>query len=138
MDIPISEMVAFLLGVASGAGGKYYADKSTDQRKEKEAVAREKRIFKDLQKVMPELFNEMKAAVVGDKSSLVREFFVAPNECVTVTSSKPRFVFYEEQHQDLLNKLSLLSDAGFLADVSVADTPIFRMSDKFVKLVCTS
>ena len=137
MDIPVSEIIAFLLGVASGAGGKYFADKYTDQRKEKESVAREKRKFKDLRKMMPELFDEMKVDIAGDKGGLVREFFVLPNEGVTVSSAKPRFSYFEEQHQDLRNKFSLLSDAGFLADVSVPDTTIFRMSDKFVELVRT-
>jgi len=138
MDIPISEIMAFLIGVASGAGGKYFADKYTDQRKEKEAASREKRKFRDLRKVMPELFYEIKEDIVGDKNGLVKEFMVIPNERLTVTSSKPRFIYYEEQHQDLRNKLSLLLDAGFLEDVSVTNTPIFRMSDKFVELVCNS
>jgi len=86
---------------------------------------------------MPELFDEMKIDIAGDKGGLVREFFVLPNEGVTVSSAKPRFSYFEEQHQDLRNKFSLLSDAGFLADVSVPDTTIFRMSDKFVELVRT-
>ena len=138
MDIPISEIMAFLLGVASGAGGKYFADKYTDQRKEKETATREKQKFKNIRKIMPELFNEMKADIAGDKSCLVREFFVLPNELLTVSSSKPRFSYFEEQHHDLRNKLSLLLDAGFILDVSVTDTPIYRMSDKFVELIRTS
>jgi hypothetical protein len=38
MDL-ISMLIGFLFGTATGAAGKYFADKYTDQRKEKEATS---------------------------------------------------------------------------------------------------
>lgn len=134
MDL-ISTLVGFLFGTATGAAGKYFADKYTDQRKEKETTSSERRSFDGLTKRMPDLIAEMKLDLVSDGNSLVREFVVLPNERVIFNSSEPRFVYYENVVSDLRLKAGLLVDAGFAREVSPNQTPIFRLSERFVQLV---
>ena len=50
-------------------------------------------------------------------------------------SEKPRFVYYQDEHESLLNKIDLLHDYGFVDDVTFGDTPIYRMTEEFVHLV---
>ena len=131
----VSLLSAFLLGVASGAAGKYFADKYTDQRKDKEARKKIRKKFDSLRKVMPNLLDEMKTDLLGDKTGLVREFVLLPSSGVAFNGSKPRFHYYEDAHNDLRNKISLLLDDGYVVDVSTTGTPIFRMSEQFANLL---
>ena len=131
MDL-ISILVGFLFGTATGAAGKYFADKYTDQRKEKETTSSERRSFDSLTKRMPDLIAEMKLDLVSDGNSLVREFVVLPNERVIFDSSEPRFVYYEDVVSDLRLKAGLLVDARFATEVSLNETPMFRLNERFV------
>jgi hypothetical protein len=128
VDALISGLVGFLVGTATGAAGKYFADKYTDQRKEKEAAARLRRQF----------LAELKADLGRADSSLIREFVILSNERAIFNSAMPRFAYYEERIPQLRNKAALLLAADFVADVSATDTPIFRMDDSFVRMVLKS
>ena len=137
MDL-ISMLVGFLFGTATGAAGKYFADKYTDQRKAKETTSSERRSFGSLTKRMPDLIATMKLDLMSDGNSLVREFVVLPNERVIFNSSEPRFIYYEDAVSDLRLKAGLLVDARFATRVSLHETPMFRLSERFVQLVLQS
>ena len=138
VDALISGLVGFLVGTATGAAGKYFADKYTDQRKEKEAAARLRRQFLEMKALMPDLIAELKADLGRADSSLIREFVILSNERAIFNSAMPRFAYYEERIPQLRNKAALLLAADFVADVSATDTPIFRMDDSFVRMVLKS
>lgn len=53
-------LVTFVVGVATGAAGKYLADKFTDQRRDKAKNRETKKEFHNVQNQMPELLAEMK------------------------------------------------------------------------------
>jgi hypothetical protein len=131
----LSGLIGFVIGTATGAAGKYFADKYTDQRKEKESEAKLRRRFGELKSLMPELFEELTANLSSANGALVREFIVLPNERVNFGHSKPRFTYYESKIPDLLSKIALLSDSGFITDVTIRDTPIYRINDSFVRLL---
>jgi hypothetical protein len=130
-----THLVTFLAGIAAGAGGKYFADKFTDERHEKEAGRAERKQFADLESLMPDLFKEMREDIGGDATKLVREFVVLPSEGVVFNSSKKRFAYFERHHPELLHKLEKLHEAGFIRDVSVGTAPIYRWEDSFVSLL---
>jgi len=133
MDTWLSNLVAFLLGTATGAAGTYFADKYTDRRKESEEKSKQRRRFRELRESMPELFEEMNADL--SKDPLVREFAVIPNRRVIFNHSIPRFTYYEDEHPDLQSKILLIADASFVRDVSVGDTPLYRMNESLVRLL---
>jgi len=132
----VSTLVGFFVGAATGAVGSYFANKYTDRRHEKEAGRYAKQQFRAIRKQMPQLIAEMKSDLAGDGNAHVREFFVLPNERVHLgRSEKPRFVYYEDQHDNLRGKLDILENAGYIIDVTPGNTPIFRMSEGFVGLL---
>ena len=136
MPIETSTITAFLIGVATGAAGQYFAEKYTDQRREKEAKLQRRKLFHSITEQMPALIGEMKADLSGDGHGLVREFFVLPSSNVMLGgTSKPRFTYFENEHTDLRLKLDLLARAGFIQDITENTAPIFLMQEEFVDLM---
>lgn len=80
---------------------------------------------------MPELIEEMLEDVESDDTNLIREFVILPNEHVTFNSAKPRFAYFEDQHPNLLNKIDILEENGFIYDVTTGNARIYRMSEEF-------
>lgn len=130
--------LTFLLGVAIGAAGNYLAFKYTDRRRDSEESKKEKNTFKKIIGQMPELIAEMKADFSRKENSFVREFFVLPHDKIPCNSQEPRFSYYENEHQDLKGKIAILENRGYIIDVSISDTPIYRLTEEFWDLVLNS
>jgi hypothetical protein len=132
----MSSIIGFLIGTATGAAGKYLADKFTDQRRKAESTRQLKQEFLNIKRQMPELITEFKNDLSKKDQKFIREFFVLANRKVCLGgSSKPRFVYYEEEHKDLRGKIDILENQGFLIDVTTGNVPIYRMTEEFVQLV---
>ena len=129
-----STLIGFLVGTATGAAGAYFANKYTDRRREQEADKRVKQQFLTIKRQMPQLLAEMKADLAGNFHT--REFFVLPNRREQLEGSeKPRFIYYEDEHDNLRGKLDILENASYIIDVTPKSVPIFRMSEQFVELL---
>jgi len=87
---------------------------------------------------MPKLIAEMKADLSTEEGKHVREFFVMSRKHVLGGSEKPRFSYYEEDHVNLRGQIDILENQGYLTDVTPKNTPIYRMSEEFVRLVLES
>jgi hypothetical protein len=130
--------VTFLLGVATGGAGNYLAFKYTDRRRDSEKSKREKDTFKKIIGQMPELIAEMKADFTKKENSFVREFFVLPHDKIPCNSQEPRFCYYENEHHNLKGKIAILENHGYIIDVPISDTPIYRLTEEFWNLVLNS
>ena len=86
-----------------------------------------------LLRVMPRLLAEMKADFNREGMELVREFAILSNSRVSFWSEKKRFIYYQEEHPDLQNKVDLLQQYGLVKDVTPGNTPIYRMKEEFVE-----
>ena len=85
---------------------------------------------------MTSLMSQMRANLSNPKAEFVREFFVLPNRRVFLgKSSKPRFIHYEEDYENLRGMLDVLEERGFVVDLtsSGSNTPIYRMAEPLVK-----
>lgn len=92
--------------------------------------------FVEIAKQMPELIAEMKTDLQREDGKFVREFFVLPTKTTRLGGSeKPRFIYYESEHDNLRGKLDILENHGYLVDVTPKNAPIYRMSEDFVRLV---
>lgn len=91
--------------------------------------------FRQIKEQMPGLIAEMKKDLEEENGKFVREFFVMSRRHVLGGSEKPRFIYYEEDHDNLRGKIDILENHGYLADVTPGNTPIYRMSEEFVNLV---
>jgi hypothetical protein len=134
--LDVSHLVVFLGGTAVGAAGKYLADRFTDQRREQEAARKERRRFKELQTLMPDLFREMAKDLRNDADGLTREFVLLSSRVTAFDGrGKPRFAYFETEHPQQRSQIDLLRTEGYLEDATIQDIPIFRMSEHFVRLL---
>lgn len=91
--------------------------------------------FETIRNQMPELIAEIKKDLEGEDGKFVREFFVMSRRHTLGGSEKPRFIYYEEDHQNLRGKIDVLENHGYVVDVTPKNTPIYRMTEDFVRLV---
>jgi hypothetical protein len=91
--------------------------------------------FLNVKNQMPALVAEIKKDLEGEDSKCVREFFVMSKQHILGGSEKPRFIYYEEDHANLRGKIDILENHGYVADITPGNTPIYRMTEEFVKLV---
>ena len=132
----MSSIIGFLIGTATGAAGKYFADKFTDQRRKAESTGQLKQEFLNIKRQMPELIKEFKNDLSKADQKFIREFFVLENHKVVLGGSeKHRLIYYEEEHPNLRGKIDILENQGFLTDVRTRNVPIYRMTEEFVQLV---
>lgn len=89
--------------------------------------------LKGLSKRMPALIEEMKADLQQPEHEFIREFFVVPNRNVVLNSQQPRLVYFEDEHENLMGKIQVLEGQGLLIDVTPGNTPMYRMTEEFVR-----
>ena len=135
MEAWSSHLISFLLGTATGAVGSYFATKYTDKRREKEGEKKIQSTFRKVQEMMPDLIQEMKVDYNNPELTSVREIAILPNNRVIFNSDRPRFVYYEDQHNNLKGKVAILENHNFLYDVTPGNTPIYRITEEFWELV---
>jgi len=136
VNLDMTHLVVFLVGALSGASGHYLGTKYTEQRHKKEDEIHKRKQFEHLKNVMPKLLEEMSEDVKNDKTKIVREFFILPNKRVLLGgSSKPRFPYYEDEHDNLKGKIDILEENSYVIDVTTGNAPIYRMSEEFVDLL---
>ena len=89
--------------------------------------------FRKIKGLMPKLLAKMKEDIETDETRLVREFFVASIKgAVFRSGGKVRFRYNQDEHDNLLNKIDLLIDYGFV--VPTGDN-IYRMTEEFIDLL---
>jgi hypothetical protein len=84
----------------------------------------------------PALVEEMASDLHLSADDPMREFVTLPGHDDTFESDVPRFVYYEADHPELIEALSVLESAHFV--VEVADTgpiKIYRMTEQWVAMV---
>jgi hypothetical protein len=99
------------------------------------------RVFADAASKMPALFRDIKSDLERDGQEFTRQFFVLANPRVMLTrvSGGDFFVYYESEHDALLDKVRVLEGIGYVRDVTrVAGVPKYVMSDGFVALLRAS
>ncbi len=135
MKLIISHFIAFLVGALGGAIALYWGIKHTKQRQQKETSYRLESNFEKVSNLMPKLIKEIKADIKNDESKVVREFVVLPTTKHSSSDSKGRFIYYEDQHKDLMEHLDILEESDFILDVTSGNTPAYRLTDVFIHLL---
>lgn len=130
--ITIGYLISFLLGLLTGAAGKYLADKYTDKRRDIEDEKSEIKKFKSVRKKMTSLIDEMKEDLL--KHELFRDFFIIPSRGMSLNATEC-FVYYEKEHDNLISKISILENNDYIYDISTGNTPKYRMTDEFVNMI---
>jgi len=138
MDFWVSYVITILSGTLAGAAGGYFASKYTDKRRRSEAKQDAKKAFENISKIMPELIKEMKNDVRSPDFTLAREFVILQNKNVIFNDTQKMFFYYEAEHNELMNKIGMLKEHGFIRQAGFTNIPIYRFSEEFRELLLKS
>ena len=72
----LSHFISFLVGMALGASGQYFASKFTDQRRRQEAKRETQDRFKKAREAVPDLIAEMRDDLRKPEHATTRHFYV--------------------------------------------------------------
>lgn len=130
----LSHSTFFLIGVLTGAGGQYLADKFTDQRRRQEATAAVDAEWAKFEKAFPDVLNAIQQALRSNP--LMREIVVARARGMVINSIEPQLRFDEPDYEGIRVKLRMLEEAGYLDDISTNSMVLMmRMTTEFVERV---
>jgi len=82
---------------------------------------------------MPELIAEMRADI--NDSPLTRELIASRKNWMYGGQDRPFFTYFHEDHEDLLNKLNVMSKYDALVDVKFNDVFRYEMTEDFVEFL---
>ena len=90
--------------------------------------------FSKIKFQMPDLISEMKADLSKAGNEFIREFIVVSNKWL-ISGVSPSFRYYFEDHENLLSKMQILENYGFVVDVTSGKTKKYRMNEEFIELI---
>lgn len=128
----VSLLIGFLVGTATRAAGTYFADKFTDQRREKQAARAETSLWQDLESRFPAVIAEMRADFTPGENRHVRAFFVKSSRSMLGGTSEPSFEYHTDKHPDLQAAVHKLLEHGFITDITPGGCPMYRVREKLV------
>ena len=131
MDIA-SVLTGFLVGAATGAAGQYFADKYTDQRREKKLAREQARLWQDIEQRFPAVIADMRSDFSPQENRHVRVFFVKESNTMLGFVSEPCFEYHTDKHPDLRAAVALLEQHGFITDITPGNCPMYRVHEKLV------
>ncbi|MDD2772100.1 MAG: hypothetical protein PHP45_00215 [Elusimicrobiales bacterium] len=134
-DTITNTLLAYLAGILTAAGGAYFGNKYTDQRRAREIKKEADDRFRQIAATMPKLIKEMRNDLAKPEFKMVRNFFVLSNPRVSFYSDGRYLFYYQDKHADLLNSLELLESHGYIIDRTKTNTPKYLMTEEFVEYV---
>ncbi|MFA5817512.1 MAG: hypothetical protein WC865_18060 [Bacteroidales bacterium] len=135
MNSILSHVITFGSGLLIGIFGNYFANRLSENAKNKDSKRIIKKTFQDIKLKMPELINEMKTDLKNPSMNLCREFFISTSKSVPFNLSSPAFKYYENEHENLRSKIRILENAGFVYDITEGKAPKFQFDEQFVDLL---
>jgi hypothetical protein len=93
-------------------------------------VVRKARPFSDLEKKVPKLIAEMREDL--SKRRLVRQFIVLSRKVSYGGSETPYFVYYHEDHEELLAVMTIMVHVGAIYDIAFNRVPRYNFNEDFV------
>lgn len=131
----ISALTGFLIGTATGAAGTYFADKYTDQRRDKQRAKDERAVWQDIERRFPAVIAEMREDFSAGVNRNVRAFFVMQKGEWLNDTSEECFEYHTDTHADLLVAVNHLLFCGFISELKRGSCPKYRMHEHFVDLL---
>lgn len=82
------------------------------------------------------LIDQMRTDFAAGDNASVREFLVLPSRHVVFNSGgRPYLFYYEDQHQDLVGKIAVLENNGFVTETTSTNVPKYRVTEQFVQFL---
>lgn len=131
----VSTLAGFLAGTATGAAGKYLADRMTDQRRRQESQCEAKDRLKSIRAIAPGLLEEL--ATDLQQNRVLREVIILPNRRIQYSHLHDRIVLYEEERPHVRNEMSVLCNADHARQTQAGNYPLYVLQEAFVSLLLT-
>ena len=128
----LSTLIGFLVGVATSAAGQYFAEKYTDQRREKQRISDEVRLWQDIEQRFPAVISDMRRNFSCQENQHVRVFFVKKSSTSLGLVSEPCFEYHTDKHPNLRVAILHLEQHGFITDITIGNCPKYRMNGKLI------
>jgi hypothetical protein len=132
MDTILWYILTFIGGIATGVLGNYFASYLTDIRNKKQIEKQKKRTFSFVYEEMRDLIDEMRNDLLKDDFRHTRSFIILANREIAFNCAIKRFFYYENEHDNLVGKLSMLENYGFIENISDGNTKKYQMKEEFV------
>ena len=129
-DNILSGVIGFVLGVATTAVGGYLTDRFTDRRRDREERRAAVRRFSQVQALMPELIEQLRADVVACPT--VRVCALVPSPTPGFNWSAPHFKYCETEHENLRGKFTVLEHHGYVEERFGLNVPVFDLTEDVV------
>jgi hypothetical protein len=87
---------------------------------------------------MSKLISEMKDDLSKEGNEFDRIFYILKNDRIAYTLEDKGFMYYEDQHENLKNKIRVLENHGYIYDIATGNIPKLQMTEEFVRFVLNS
>lgn len=91
--------------------------------------------FNDLVKLIPDFLKVMKQDIEAATGKLARDIYICHRPTTTLIADKAHFRYHLSEHDQLLEKVSMISRAGLLLDKTTGHTPHYVLTEPLVKLL---
>jgi hypothetical protein len=132
--LPIA--ISFVTGNVTGLVVKYYGDKWTDRRKRLELESDLKQKFQSANRAIPSLIVKIREAL--KENSCTREFILVDNIWDEGGDSTGRPWLFCAEPEDILARMVILENLGFVSNLSNAYQNKYRMTEEFAALIQSS
>lgn len=88
------------------------------------------RSFERLERMIPDLIGEMRSDIADEP--FTRELIVLRKNLMYGGQERPCFVYYHEDHSDLLGKLNVMENYGALTDIKFNNVYRYELTEDFV------
>lgn len=135
MNPIFSHVITFVSGLLIGIFGNYFANRLSDKAKHKDSLKARNKEFLKIKSDIPDLIKEMKTDIQNPEMNLCREFFISPSKKVAFNLSKPAFMYYEDEHDNLKSKIRILESAGFVYEITEGNAPKYQFEEEFIEML---
>jgi hypothetical protein len=131
MDI-LSLSIGFLVGVAIGAAGNYFAHKYIGTRHGQQLAEKQAELWQDIEGRFPAVIAEMRKAFTSPEGKNVRAFFVKESRTMIGFMSEPYLEFHTDKLSDLQPAVLHLARYEFITDITPGSCPMYRVHEELI------
>jgi len=131
----LSNIISLIIGILIGVLSTFWGNRLLDKRRKKDLKKDDENKFKDISSKMPELIKEMKDDFIHNSKSFSREFFVLKTKGVVINSPEKSIAYYEDEHENLRSKISLLETSGYIYNSAEGQTLKYHIREEFLNIL---
>jgi hypothetical protein len=117
-----------------GILGTFWGNSITERAKDRDSKKQILNKFQIIKSKIPELMNEMKSDMKNPELKLCSEFVILPSKNVIFNTSRNAFAYFENEHENLISKVLILKNSGYVHDITDGNVPRYQFDEEFVDM----